>query len=919
MNKNARWIWPPGDLHPRNAQVRFKKTVTLPADPQKARINLTADSRYHLTVNGIYQGSGPARYWKESPSYDARDLKRILQKGENIIEVLVEHYGVSTSQYQEAPAGLMAEIEITLPDGERMSVLSDDTWLTSPHGRYARNSPRINVALPWMEIYDASRPDDPLWTPARNLNRHEKSTRPVPRDIPFLEEVPLPPPNPLQVRRTRNEGFALCIDVRDNFFPGSYDSTDKKLLGLLAMEITCREETTGRIRLLSRKWPETEEIFRINGKEHLFTLDRDWIDLTLPAGKHLVIHDLSGYHQRFTMSYHFDFDREISFGGFRTAGPFESGNVLNIVAIQDPLDFTRPLYRKACRIASEEDMEAMAEHVRPVTPQQVNRENPHLLSLMALETQAPVQVKADYLSAFGHDGAEDAGDDLEILLDFGRETSAFLEWELTSPGGVIIDMEPAEYRDKETGAIQYPTDINAALRYITKEGHQRYRSLQRRGFRYIIMTVRGLKGRIRDFKITAWESTYPAGSEGRFTSSDPLYESIYDISQRTVKLCSEDAYVDCPAYEQAYWIGDGRNEALIDFYTRGAYPLARRCLKLTAGSLDYSPLPEAQVPTGCRTALTAWSLLWILSCHEYHRHSGDLDGVAEVFDGLTFSLDELLRHINPRGLLEIEAWNMLDWAPMDTPVKGAVTHLNALLIRSLQETADLAERLNRESLAGRWESKADELERALFRELWRPDQQAFADAMAPDGVLSSVVSMQTQIMVYLCTNPPDEIARRLESYLAAPPKEFVQVGSPFMDFFNFEAMEKMGRPDLILKRIREKWGAMIERGATACWETYAGFDRGRVTRSHCHGWSAAPGYFLPRIILGVRPMEPGFSRVEISPYDAGLDRAEGSVPTPLGPLKVAWEKADGKLEINVDAPEGCSYEIIAPKKEDYHE
>ena len=55
--------------------------------------------------------------------------------------------------------------------------------------------------------------------------------------------------------------------------------------------------------------------------------------------------------------------------------------------------------------------------------------------------------------------------------------------------------------------------------------------------------------------------------------------------------------MDCPAFEQAYWIGDARIEALVNNYTYGAYELTRRSIGMVGGSLTKSELPEAQVPT----------------------------------------------------------------------------------------------------------------------------------------------------------------------------------------------------------------------------------------------------------------------------------------------------------------------------------
>ena len=45
---------------------------------------------------------------------------------------------------------------------------------------------------------------------------------------------------------------------------------------------------------------------------------------------------------------------------------------------------------------------------------------------------------------------------------------------------------------------------------------------------------------------------------------------------------------------------------------------------------------------------------------------------------------------------------------------------------------------------------------------------------------------------------------------------------------------------------------------------------GMLSRSHCHAWSAAPAYFLSRSVLGVKPLAPFWTSVEIAPVPCGL-------------------------------------------------
>jgi hypothetical protein len=106
--------------------------------------------------------------------------------------------------------------------------------------------------------------------------------------------------------------------------------------------------------------------------------------------------------------------------------------------------------------------------------------------------------------------------------------------------------------------------------------------------------------------------------------------------------------------------------------------------------------------------------------------------------------------------------------------------------------------------------------------------------------------------------------------------------------------------------IKVRWGGMIERGATTLWETWDG-----STGSRCHAAAASPVRHLAEQILGVAWI--GGGRVRIAPLVGGLDFARGAVPSPLGAVRVEWEKVgDDQLAVRVALPEGMEGEFVGP-------
>ena len=117
---------------------------------------------------------------------------------------------------------------------------------------------------------------------------------------------------------------------------------------------------------------------------------------------------------------------------------------------------------------------------------------------------------------------------------------------------------------------------------------------------------------------------------------------------------------------------------------------------------------------------------------------------------------------------------------------------------------------------------------------------------------------------------------------------------------------------------------MIDLGATTLWETYdtdwpkddfhhemqVG-DAGGYFTSLSHSWSSGPTAWLMEEILGILPLEPGFTRTRIRPDLAGLKWARGSMPTPHGLIAVS-AREDAGFHATVEVPAGIEALVSLP-------
>ena len=298
--------------------------------------------------------------------------------------------------------------------------------------------------------------------------------------------------------------------------------------------------------------------------------------------------------------------------------------------------------------------------------------------------------------------------DTEIVLDFGKEIIGYFDLNLEAPEGVVIDV--ACYEAIEDGKIHWSEGNLCSFRYTTRAGAQEFISRYRRGFRYASLVFRNVTQPVKINDIRVFLATYPDVRKGSFRCSDPVLNAIWETGAWTLRMCSEDTFTDCPLYEQTYWVGDGRNEALVSYPVWGPTPLVKRCTLLPGQSFYRSELTESQVPSGWQNIIPAWSFLWVQMAEEYYLYSGDKETLEKNYPDVVKLLENCKKLCTDRGLFSIDAWNFFDWAGMDTGSKTC-THNNIMLAETAHRAAKMAAYLGKNGRRSKMECVPERVNR----------------------------------------------------------------------------------------------------------------------------------------------------------------------------------------------------------------
>ncbi len=913
MHLQANWIWSDDSAGlGYNQAVEFRRDFALTA-PGDARLAITADNFYRVKINGVWLNDGPSRSYPEHHQYDVLEVGHVLRDGVNRIEVLARYFGCGTFHQIPLRAAFLAELRVKQASGGMFTLLTDDSWEARLCPGWVEMTAKVSVQQGPVECIDATRAAE-AWHPAvivaatndgpwQNLEE---------RDCCLLSRRPFGLARFVGAWRERETREVISWQSRRIYRPGSTsDNNIDSYPTALALEIR-----TGRAVEISY-WTDNLSLF----------LDGRAVEpkrFEVAAGTHLLL-AVGGRYCCHTKDHSLVLERVdgVEFGN-PAGSPGEYTLVVAPELVLEAPDIpfmwaNEDLHAQQARVetwvealtANAADAAMLRKNFRSnlwqLTPADMNAPDGYWEAL----ARAPQPLQPGDVENPGallyDDGtatrvATAPGVAVELLYDFGEQNCGYWEFEVNAAAGTILDFYAVEFITPE-GVIQHADGNRNVLRYTCAEGWNRYTSLKRRSGRYLFITVRNAARPAAIQHVGLIESTYPVQRVGVFQCSDSALNRIWEMSERTLKLCMEDTFTDCPLYEQTLWVGDARSEALFAFPVFGAYDLARRCIRIAGRSLEHYPLVGCQVPSAWDCILPAWSFMWGLSVLDYYRETGDAKFIAEVWPMVKQNLAGAKAQIDPAtGLFSSTDWNMFDWSPTDSCQK-VVTYLTMFLAGAIDAAIELAPVAGDAAAQREYRQWREELALAV-RNAWDEERGQWPDYFA-EGVPTAEGAVHTAMLAVLFDLTDASNRTVTEGNVLTPRPDLHPVCSPFASLYYYMALEKLGRSTAIVEAILRDYHEMLRLGESTVWETYVSSWSEFPTRSHCHGWSSAPLYFLPRTVLGLRMSVAGAAEFAISPtLVPGMEYASGRIATIRGPVELRWEKRGEELQVHASAPAG---------------
>jgi hypothetical protein len=508
-----------------------------------------------------------------------------------------------------------------------------------------------------------------------------------------------------------------------------------------------------------------------------------------------------------------------------------------------------------------------------------------------------------------------------LLLDLGREVAGrvLVESASATPATLSIAYGESELEALATGVTTEQQGGNYLGTNLLEVPPNTTARGPKSGFRYV--RIRFLRGApiARFASIRVEGIYYPVQYAGRFHSSDPLLDRIWETGAYTAHLCMQDDIWDAVKRDRGRWVGDLDIEGRVIATAFGEKVLVEQTLR-------------ALVPAGSEpvNGIPSYSALWVTSLEALYQYTGDRTFLKSQHGSLLRILATMDAGLDQNGLFHTDNqhWLFVDWSPGFygfTPEARLGTQLQ--YVRAYRAAATLLTALDDSANAARYQRQAARALAAAETQR-NPDRVPGLNPGRDVGAATYGPGWQLNALGVL--TEPASIGAILWTSVLSHVKQDAPtdpVISPYFNAYVLDAMASTGHKRQALDWMRAYWGGMLAEGATSFWESYdlrwpknnphlslqADGTSGFFV-SLAHGWSSGPTAWLSENVLGITPASPGYDSVSLQPELLGLDFAEGSVPTPHGTITLRIDRRG----VSVTLPPGVEHASIAYTPADAH-
>ena len=474
------------------------------------------------------------------------------------------------------------------------------------------------------------------------------------------------------------------------------------------------------------------------------------------------------------------------------------------------------------------------------------------------------------------------------LVDFGKETFGFVKLHGIKGAGKIS----LYYGESKEEALSVEDAMTLDRLSFIKPVKTDSVMILSKAFRFVNIICEG------NISVDSASMLYEYADvkqRGTFTCSDEEINKIYDVSKYTLELNTREFFIDGIKRDRWVWSGDAYQSYLMNYYSYFDNPTVTRTMMALRG--------KDPVTAHINTILD-YTFYWFISVYDYYLYTGDKKFIEQFYPRMQSLMNYCVSRRNKNGLVEGLSgdWTFIDWAA-GLSKKGEISFEQMLFARSLETMSLCADIANDKANAADYKKLAADLKEKVFAIYWNDQKHALVHSRV-DGKQTENVTRYANMFGIFFNYFTEEQKLAVKQHVLLN-DSIQKITTPYMRFYELEALCAMGEQTYVLNQIKDYWGGMLNLGATSFWEEYNPTKKGtehlamygrKFGKSLCHAWGASPIYLLGKYYLGVSPTTPGYETYSVQPQLGGLQWMQGKVPTPDGDIELYCSTTQIKIK-----------------------
>lgn len=504
-------------------------------------------------------------------------------------------------------------------------------------------------------------------------------------------------------------------------------------------------------------------------------------------------------------------------------------------------------------------------------------------------------------------------DNGDYVIDLGAEIVGGLRFTIDLAKAATIKVYYGEQLNDD-GTVKYQMNTTNVYEETWKlvAGKQTIETIDMMTYRYI--QISGCPAEVTPEMVQGLEIRAPFEEDkSYFTSDSTLLNDIYELMKNTIKMTTQDLFVDSQSRERLAYEGDLIINLLASYAFGNDYSIGRF---------------SAEYLYTHRTWPAEYFLFAAISALDDYKTTGDIRSLEAYYDVLkshvfTQYLDEetgLLTSGTSAGPSAMNAV-LIDWPTSerdgyDDKVKFN-TVLNAVAVGAYDALAEIAELTGHASDADEFYELADTVREAMMELLYDSEKGAFADGLHEDGTRSTHYAQHAT--AYALAFGIYENQAMADDMAATIAEQGEIRTSVYGAFFLLKGLYTSGNGAVANALLlnddvssgARTWAYMLYAlGATITTEAWNSQTKSNMTLSH--PWGAAPAYAIVNGIFGINPTGAGYSTFDVRLQTEGLNKASLVVPTIKGEIAVSFEDKGYAYLAEVTVPANTQATVYIP-------